>query len=63
MGKDKFPGDYVEEMTEPSGWTHLDEDLPFVRANEFLRLRNDVQETKNAVYRKGLTRRIPEWCA
>lgn len=42
MGIDKFPGEYIEEMTEPTGWPDIDEDSLTNRANDFLNLRNGV---------------------
>ena len=42
MGIGKFPGEYIEEMTQPSGWPNFDEDSLTNRATEFLNLRNGV---------------------
>ena len=42
MGIEKIAGEYIQEMTEPSGWPDIDENILFARANELLELRNAV---------------------
>ena len=43
MGIEKIAGEYIQEMTEPSGWPDIDENILFARANELLELRNAVR--------------------
>ena len=42
MGIGKIVGEYIDEMTEPNGWPEIDESSLAARAQEYLRLRNQV---------------------
>lgn len=42
MGIEKVAGKYIDEMTEPNRWPHIDESHLQTRAMQFLETRNLV---------------------